>query len=127
MKLSIAGTIIAILLISACNSQSRAEDAPAVLVKPDEAVRAELLSAVRRSLNDRPVTLADSALTSSSWLTIERKSHRSLEGRPATGRQMEPPERFRLVQSDDQCVLIHLNSGDRMTLNRATCEPEAGS
>lgn len=126
MKLSIAGTIIATLLISACNNQSRAEDVPAVLVEPNEAVRAELLSAVRRSLNHRPVTLADSALTSNSLLTIERKSHRSLEGRPATGRQMEPPERFRLVQSDDQCVLIHLNSGDTTTLESATCEPEAG-
>lgn len=124
MQQSIMVILSVLLLVSACNTPSRAEDVPAVIVEPNEEGRAELLSAVRGMLNDRPINLADSALTSSSLLTLERKSHRSLQGRPATGRLMESPERFRLVQHDDHCVLIHLGSGTRTTLNNVTCVPE---
>lgn len=124
MGQSITVILGTLLLITACNTPSRAEDVPAVIVEPNEEGRAELLSAVSGMLNDRPINLADSALTSSSLLTIERKQHRSLQGQPATGRLMESPERFRLVQHEDECILIHLDSGTRTTLENVTCVPE---
>lgn len=124
MQQSIKVILSTLLLVTACNTPSRAEDVPAVMVEPNEEGRSELLSAVRGMLNDRPVNLADSALTSSSLLTIERRQHRSLQGRPATGRLMESPERFRLVQHENECVLIHLESGTRTTLDNVTCVPE---
>lgn len=99
-------------------------DVPAVIVDPDEQTRSELLAAVSGALNGRPVTLASDALTSSSLLTVERKSHENLEGRPATGRMLESPEQFRLVKSKSHCILIHLGSGKRMPLEHGKCTPE---
>lgn len=121
----VSGLLLAtVLLVTACGTPSRADDVPALLVDPDEQARAELLFLVSSTLNDRPVTLAQDALTFSSVLTIERKPHHSMSGRPATGRMMESPEQFRLVQNESQCLLIHLGSGKRMPLHHAKCMSE---
>jgi len=124
MKLVSSCIVTMVLLLTACQVLS-GEDTPAVLVDPDARTIAELKLIISRVLNDAPVTLAPDALESSSRLIIERKPHRTLQGNPATGRRMEPPDQFRLVRRNGQCVLIHEGSGERATLTRATCRPES--
>ncbi len=109
-----------VLALVSCESHSRAESVPAIVVDPTEDTRQELRSVVMRMLNGAPVTLAADALTASSLLTVERKPRPGLQGsRPATGRMMERPEQFRLVRSNGECVLVHVRTGERATLTRA--------
>jgi hypothetical protein len=39
------------------------------------------------------------------------------------GRDLDRPERFRLVRTGTQCALVHERTGRRTTLASATCLP----
>jgi len=99
-----------------------APEQPAVLVAPDAQTRAELLQAVRSSLNGAPVTLADDALTKESALIIERTPPRDATGRLLDGRGTGRPEHFHLVGSGSSCTLVHDGTGRRIVLANATCK-----
>lgn len=109
-----ASLIAAVLFLSACVSAQ--PEVAAVIDKPTKESRAELAHAVSSALNDAPVTLADDALTKDSLLVIE-KAH-------LLGRDLDKPERFRLVKAGKDCALVHERSGRRMTLASTTCVPE---
>jgi hypothetical protein len=53
----------------------------------------------------------------------ERSPRRDSEGRPRNGRETGRPERFRLVRSGSRCVLARDRTGQRWTLESATCSP----
>jgi len=74
-------------------------------------------------LNGVAVTLADDALLRESTLVLERARHRDASGLPVQGRELGMPERFRLVKSGTECVLVHEGTGRRFTLRETTCAP----
>jgi hypothetical protein len=107
-----AGALLLCLLLSACASAQA--DVAAVIDQPTNESRAELAQVVGNALNGAPATLADDALTKDSVLIIE-KAHR------LTGRELEKPERFRLVKSGAHCVLVYERTGKRATLASTSC------
>ena len=94
--------------------------APAAIMDPTPAGRADIEQAVAAALGAE-VLIADDALTTSSLLTIERRMPRTMEGRVATGRVLEPPEVFQLVLEDDRCVLVHRRTDVAYPLENTRC------
>jgi len=115
----------ALLTLAACRGTA-ATSVPARLVEPDAAIQAELQRAVAAALGDREVALADSALTTESVLVVERRRHVAPDGTRIMGRELDPPERFRLLREGDGCILVHERSGQRFPLAGAACAPESG-
>ena len=106
-----------------CGTLPAGNDLPAVIVGPTTQSREDLQQAVASTLNGAPVTLADDALTHDSTLLIERNQARDANGVPLSGRELGRPEKFQLVKSGKDCVLIHEASGRRWTLKHTTCSP----
>lgn len=94
--------------------------APAAIMDSTPSGHADIEQAVATALGTE-VLIADDALTTSSVLTIERRSPRTMEGRVATGRVLDPPEVFQLVLDDDRCVLVHRRTGEPYPLANARC------
>jgi len=109
------------LAASGCASIAQS-DAPALIVQPTAASRAELKQVVATALNRTDVTLADDALTRESVLLIERAPARDAADQRLSGRDLEKPETFRLVTHDGRCTLIHQASGKRYELPQTTCK-----
>ena len=131
MKLLI---IFALLLATGCeqirlepienplrNFSKRSAPIPAVRDAPDIDSNVALSVAISQALNNTTVSLSKDALTDTNLLIIERNSHVSINGRVATGRMMERPERFQLFLENDACVLAHENTGMRYPLADTTC------
>ncbi len=70
------------------------------------------------------VMLADTALTDSSLLLIERWPPGTMDNPVPQGRILEKPIRFRLVINGLDCVLIDQRDGARYLLENTTCEAE---
>jgi outer membrane lipopolysaccharide assembly protein LptE/RlpB len=115
----------AVLASGACGFLA-AQDEPAVIAPATQQSRAELARVVSSALNGQRVTLADDALTRDSVLTIERGTPPGAQGRAATGRTIEEPERFTLVLRNSRCVLVRAADGRAFPLDEARCVP-AGS
>jgi len=111
----------AMVSLGACKTAPVRQDLPAVVAEQTPRTLAELAQSMSAALNGVPVTLADDALTKESTVVIERAPGRDPSGLPAQGREMGAPERFRLVKSGDDCVLIHEGSGRRFTLRDTSC------
>lgn len=124
MRIQTAFFIASTMLATACNNLSAANDVPALIAQSSIQSRAELLRVVSVALNGVQVMLADDALTRNSLLTIERKPHRDLQGRQATGRQLGRPEQFRLVLNRSDCILVNLRNDERWQLTETSCVPE---
>ncbi len=112
-----------LIFIGGCQTMATADDVAARISKPTAASRAALQNAVNDALNTN-VMLADDALTTSSNLSIERSPPRSMQGQTATGRNMDPPIRLRLVMNDSVCILIDTRDETRYPLDNTTCIAE---
>ncbi len=112
-----------LIFIGGCQTMATADDVAARISKPTAASRAALQNAVNDALNTN-VMLADDALTTSSNLSIERSPPRSMQGQTATGRNMDPPIRLRLVMNDSVCILIDTRDETRYPLDNTTCVTE---
>ena len=99
--------LLAACLLSACQMTSAHPAQAAVLTDPDEAVRQELRQAIQAISGFARVTPANSDLTRSSELVIERKQHHTVNGDLLQGRDLEQPQRFALQLQDGQCCLLH--------------------
>ena len=115
--------LAAALATCSCGTLPAGSDLPAVIVAPTAQSRDELQQAVSNTLNGASVTLADDALTRDSTLIIERNQARDANGVPLSGRELGRPEKFQLVKSGKDCILIHEASGKRWTLKHTTCSP----
>jgi hypothetical protein len=101
-----------------------ADERPAVIVDPTDAVRTELRAALTSALGRAPVAIADDALTKTNVLIIERAPVRELENRPLDGRVLESSaQRFELVSAAGECVLVRPSDSWRMRLASAVCAP----
>lgn len=103
---------------------SLAGDQPALIVNPTPESHAELERVVSDMLFGAEVTLSKDALTESSVLVVERARIRSLENPPLSGRDLGRPERFRLLTTGTECVLIHESNHARYELPETDCVPE---
>ena len=121
--LAIAAVVAGQIAVGACALRSMQPDVPAVLTNPAAATRAELARTVEKAMNGAPVTLAADALTSGDTLIVERAARRDAKEMNLGGREMARPAHFRLVKRGVQCVLIHVETSRRWTLNSATCSP----
>jgi hypothetical protein len=98
----------------------KVSDVPAVIERPTDASRAELLNIVNTAVGTQ-VTLAPDALTRESTLSIERTPIRDSSGRRVEVRERTGPELFRLVKRGDQCVLIHERTKAETVLRATQC------
>jgi hypothetical protein len=113
------------LVLAACRGVAPDANQPAIIVEPSEASRAALQATVNRLL-DTEVQLAADALTETSFLFIERRIPRSIDGSPAKGRNMEMPYRFTLLTNGTDCVLVDERDGSRHLLADTKCEAADG-
>lgn len=110
-------------VFAACQTMATEQDRPARIVDSDDASRAALQSVVNDVLNT-DVLLADTALTDSSLLVIERNPPRSLQNPNPLGRVMEAPIQFRLVINGPDCILIDGRDSARYVIKNTACEAE---
>ena len=121
----VPAVLAALLATTGCGHLTASEDAPAVLVAPSSAVRAELVAALTTALGAAPVALADDALMRTSVLVIDRAAPREARSRPLTGRTLESTaQRFELVVNDGRCALTRAADGARWPLPSAVCRPQ---
>lgn len=113
------------LTAAACNHVAPDANQPAVIVEPSAASRAALQATVNRLL-DTEVQLSADALTETSFLFVERRIPRSIDGSPAKGRNMEMPYRFTLLTNGTDCVLVDERDGSRHLLADTKCEAADG-
>jgi hypothetical protein len=113
---------MALLIPVACGSLS-AQEQPAVIAAHTAESRAELARVVSAAFGGQPVTLADDALTRESTLSVERRTPPGPQGRIATGRTLEAPERLNLVLRGSRCFLVREADGGEWELNEARCVP----
>lgn len=123
MRAAWKGLTAAGLLLGGCESLRGDEEVPALITQPTAESRAELVSALRQALNGAPVTIADDALTRDSVLIIERAA-RDATGARLDGRDTGRPERFQLLKTGSDCVLVHERTGNRTKLTSASCQRE---
>jgi len=116
-------TIAVAATISACQTVVADFDHSARIVNADNSSRAALRATVNSILNTE-VTLADSALTDSSLLTIERDPPRTMDNPNPQGRIMEMPIQFRLVANGTDCILIDQRDRGRYILENTDCAAE---
>jgi hypothetical protein len=116
-------TIAALIVLAGCQTIASADDVPARITNPSDASRAALQQAVNDALHT-DVMLANNALTDSSILIIERSPPRTMQGLPATGRNMDPPIQFKLVVNDSDCILIDTRDETRHLLENTACIAE---
>ena len=108
-------------VLVACAALSAAPEQAAVIVQTSVQSRAALQSAVGKALHRDGVTLADDALTSDSMLLIEPIRPRDATGLLLQGRETRAPEKFRLVTSGRDCILIHERTNQRQKLMHTQC------
>ncbi|MGI9220137.1 MAG: hypothetical protein ACR2QS_03770 [Woeseiaceae bacterium] len=118
-------SIVLILALTAtgCQSYGSAAAVPARIIDPDAASRAALQEAINTAFGTE-VLLADTALTDSSLLTIERNPSPTLDNPNPQGRIMEDPFQLRLYKSGNDCILVDERNGTRYPLAATSCEAE---
>jgi hypothetical protein len=113
--------LAALATVGACGSLPA--DRAAVIAAPTAGTHAELTRVVTAALGGAPVTLAADALTRDPVLVVDHREPASLQGRIATGRTLEAPERFRLVLGGGRCELVRDSDGRRFALRDVECVP----
>ena len=111
------------LVLSGCQTVDTHYDRPARVVNSDADSRAALQAAVNEALGTE-VMLADTALTDSSLLAIERWPAGTMDNPVPQGRILEKPIQFRLVSNGSDCILIDQRDGSRHVLENTSCEAE---
>jgi len=118
-----AGLVVATVLAPAACGTLSAQEQRAVIASPTAESRAELARVVSTAFNGQPVALADDALTRESTLTLERRTPPGPQGRAATGRTLDAPERLNLVLRGSRCFLVRAADGREWELTEARCVP----
>lgn len=113
--------VLALAWLPACRARPQTAGAPAVIVHPTAASRADLELAVSRALGGGHVRLARDALTRSTLLIVGRAQARDSRGLPLNGRELGRPQHFRLLRRGSQCILLHVETGRARVLAHTRC------
>ena len=119
-KLHIA--LIGLLSLVGCKTLAEQSLVDAVIEQHSTESIDELHSIVAKALNVEKITLAPDALTQSSRLMIERKTHRTLQQGVLMGRSEEMPEIFKLKLKGKECLLLHPISNRSWPLLKSRCK-----
>ena len=114
---------IGLIVVAGCQTMATGNDAPARITNPTATSRAALQQAINDALHAE-VMLADDALTDSNILVIVRNPPQTMQGRLATGRNMDTPVQFQLVTNNSDCILIDTRDESRHLLENTTCVAE---
>jgi hypothetical protein len=98
------------------------KDAPAVIINPSARSVKELRRVIHKALPGIAVTLADDALTQSSFLSLEHTQDRDPTGQKLNGRDLSRPETFELFKRESRCILKQLSTGLSFELHHVQCE-----
>lgn len=115
-------TLVACLVISACQSNTAGFMQAALLLNPGPDVTQEIREAVTDFTSFSSVQLSERDLTHSSVLVVERQRRMDDKGDVLQGRDLEMPFRFQLVTYEGRCWLMQLPSGQRHWLQKAQCK-----
>jgi len=101
----------------------------ALLLVEDSRSRTIVQEAMQDALGVSSITLARTAFSNASLLTLSPGASRKI-GRPdADARMSGPPEQFRLLLLDGRCALLRVRTGASIPLVDVLCQPvgiEAG-
>lgn len=123
MRTANLACLLSTLLLSACQSFPEALDKPASLSKVTDAQQAQLATLLT-DLSGQKVTLTDKVFAGTDKLVLERNRQSGSDvGRLATGRNMDSPRSFRLVENKGECLLLDEMSGSRHQLRGFHCQP----
>lgn len=123
MGLQKAIRLVPALVLAACSAQlAQGGEQPALIAEPSPAGHAELERIVSEAMYGAAVTLAPDALTQESELVIERAAPHNLQQPRLNGRELVPPQKFRLVLDAAGCWLVRATDGQRWQLDQA-CIP----
>lgn len=113
--------VLALAWLPACRAWPRTAGAPAIVIHPTAASRADLELAVSQALGGRHVRLGSDALTRSALLIIGRAQARDPHGLPLNGRELGRPQHFRLLRRGSKCTLLHVETGRARVLAHTRC------
>ena len=121
MNARLTGLLIAAALhAGGCQTVGPEHEIPARIINPDDASREALQDAVNKIMA-RNVTIPDTALTTSSYLTIENRPQPTMENPVPMGRDYQRPVTLRLVIDDTECVLVDERNSARYLLRNTRC------
>ncbi len=115
-------SLIAAVLLAACQSSALSQGQVARLRTTNEAVQQEITQALKEMTGTSQLWIDARQLTESSTLTLERVRSKDPNGVIMQGADRELPERFQLRRASGQCVLVQLSSGKSRVLKQADCQ-----
>lgn len=113
--------VLALAWLPACRAWPHTAGAPAIIIHPTAASRADLELAVSQALGGGHVRLAGDALTRSPLLVVGRAQARDARGLPLNGRELGRPQHFRLLRRGSKCTLLHVETGRARGLAHTRC------
>ena len=116
------------LALAACSAQvAQSGEQPALVAEATTAGHAELERIVSEAMYGAAVTLAPDVLTQQSELVIERAAPHNLQQPRLNGRELVPPQKFRLVLDGAGCWLVRAADGQCWQLEQACIPAEVGA
>ena len=116
-------SLIAAVLLAACQSSALPQGQAARLRTTNEAVQQEITQALKEMTGTSQLWIDARQLTESSTLTLERVRSKDPNGVIMQGADRELPEKFQLRWSGGQCVIVQLKTGKSRVLKQADCQP----
>ena len=115
-------SLIAAVLLAACQSSALSQGQVARLRTTDDAVQQEITQALKEMTGTSQLWIDARQLTESSILTLERVRSKDPNGVIMQGADRELPEKFQLRWAIGQCMLVQLSSGKSRVLKQADCQ-----
>lgn len=122
--LKVASPLLISALLVACKNGTLHEEVPARLTEPSADARAELQTIIASAARVHQLTLAEHPFADSHILILETTPRRDPQGNRLPGRDLSKPERFQLLVSGEDCILLQEKTGERWILREARCLPE---
>jgi len=115
-------SLIASVLLAACQSSALPQGQAARLRTTNEAVQQEITQALLEMTGASRLWIDARQLTESSTMTLERVRSKDPHGVIMQGADRELPEKFQLRWASGQCMLVQLSSGKSRVLKQADCQ-----
>lgn len=120
-KKSLVLYLVVILGTVSCQTLFHDEPVLALLADNNDDDQAQIRSVLEKALNEETVLLSDNLFVTKSFLVIEKKFRRSLEGNLAGGSILISPDRFVLLKDSKGCLIRHVNTERTWRLKNTSC------
>ena len=115
-------SLIAAVLLAACQSSALPQGQAARLRTTNDAVQQEITRALKELTGASQLWIDAQQLTESSTLTLERVPSKDPTGVVMQGADRALPEKFQLRWANGQCMLVQLSTGKSRVLQQADCQ-----